>query len=272
MLKAIIFDVDGTLSETEEIHRHAFNEAFEESALSWHWSQSQYRKLLDVSGGKERIRHFIEEYDSPFLEVDDLDGFIRDIHLTKTAKYTRLVRDGHATLRPGIRRLIGDAAGSGLRLAIATTTSMPNVEALLEAAYGSVGTELFEVICAGDSVAAKKPAPDIYLSVLEQMALRADECIAIEDTRNGLLSATGAGIATIITPGVYTDDQCFDEAACVIDDLAALSFDELMEFGGTASVGAASVGAASRRDTHQSRRDAAPTGSQVRHHNPSCVL
>jgi len=228
MLKAIIFDVDGTLSETEELHRKAFNAAFEKKALSWHWSQSQYKKLLNISGGKERIRHFIEEHDRQYLQVNDLDGFILDIHLTKTTTYTQLVRDGHATLRPGIRQLIEDAAKNDLRLAIATTTSVPNVEALLEAAYGSVGTELFEVICAGDSVAAKKPAPDIYLSVLERMALRADECIAIEDTRNGLLAATGAGIATIITPGIYTDDQCFDEAACVIDDLAALSFDELI--------------------------------------------
>lgn len=228
MLKAIIFDVDGTLSETEEVHRRAFNTAFEEKELQWHWDPQQYKKLLDVSGGKERIRHFIELHDRQYLEMDDLDGFIRDIHLTKTAKYTQLVLDGQAVLRPGIRQLISDTASSGLRLAIATTTSVPNVEALLQAAYGSDGMGLFEVICAGDSVPAKKPAPDIYISALEQLGLKADECIAIEDSRNGLLSASAAGIPTIITPGVYTQDQCFDEAACIIDDLTALSFDDLI--------------------------------------------
>ena len=228
MLKAIIFDVDGTLSETEEVHRHAFNAAFKEKGLEWHWDQPQYKKLLDVSGGKERIRHFIELHDCDFLKIDDLDGYIRDIHLAKTAKYTQFVLDGQAVLRPGIRQLITDTANNGLRLAIATTTSVPNVEALLQAAYGSEGMGLFEVICAGDSVPAKKPAPDIYLSALEQLGLNADECIAIEDSRNGLLSANAAGIPTIITPGVYTEDQCFDEAACIIEDLTALSYDELI--------------------------------------------
>ena len=228
MIKAIIFDVDGTLSETEEVHREAFNSAFKEKGLPWHWDQTQYRQLLDVSGGKERIRHFIEQYDRKYLDEDDLDTFIRELHLAKTAKYTQLVRDGKARLRPGVRRMIDDAAGRGMRLAIATTTSVPNVEALLESAYGSEGMGLFEVICAGDSVPAKKPAPDIYCAALAQLNLAADECIAIEDSRNGLLSATAAGIATIITPGIYTNDQRFDESSLIVEDLGELSFDELV--------------------------------------------
>jgi HAD superfamily hydrolase (TIGR01509 family) len=231
MIKAIIFDVDGTLSETEEVHREAFNCAFKEKGLPWHWDQTRYRQLLDVSGGKERIRHFIEQYDRKYLDKDDLDTFIRELHLAKTAIYTQLVRDGKARLRPGVRRLISDAAGRGMRLAIATTTSVPNVEALLESAYGSEGMCLFEVICAGDSVPAKKPAPEIYFAALTQLNLAADECIAIEDSRNGLLSATAAGIATIITPGIYTDDQCFDESALIVEDLGELSFDELELWG-----------------------------------------
>lgn len=228
MLKAIIFDVDGTLSETEEVHRHAFNGAFREKGLDWHWSRKLYKKLLDVSGGKERIRQFIDQHHRQYPEIDDLDEFIRDIHLTKTAKYTRMVLDGKASLRPGIRQLIRNTAINGYRLAIATTTSIPNVEALLSAAFGGEGMALFEVICAGDSVPAKKPAPDIYIAALERLKLRADECIAIEDSRNGLLSAVAAGIPTVITPGVYTKDQCFDEAACVIENLAAVSFGELI--------------------------------------------
>jgi HAD superfamily hydrolase (TIGR01509 family) len=228
MIKAIIFDVDGTLSETEEVHREAFNSAFKEKGLSWYWDQAQYRQLLNVSGGKERIRHFIEQYDRTYLEEDDLDAFIRDLHITKTAKYTELVLDGKARLRPGIRRLISDAASRGMRLAIATTTSVPNVQALLESAYGSQGMGLFEVICAGDSVPSKKPAPDIYIAALDQLNLNADECIALEDSRNGLLSATSAGIATIITPGIYTDDQCFDESSLIVENPADLHLDKLV--------------------------------------------
>ena len=228
MIKSIIFDVDGTLSETEEVHREAFNGAFKGKGIDWNWDQAQYKKLLDVSGGKERIRHFIELHARKYLEIDDLDAYIREVHLEKTAQYTQLVQDGRASLRPGVRRLIRDAASQGMRLAIATTTSVPNVEALLESAYGDEGMGLFEVICAGDSVPAKKPAPDIYLDALDQLSLNANECIALEDSRNGLLSATSAGIATIITPGIYTDDQCFDEAACVVEDLAALSLEELI--------------------------------------------
>jgi HAD superfamily hydrolase (TIGR01509 family) len=228
MIKAIIFDVDGTLSETEEVHRNAFNSAFKKKGLPWHWDQSQYRQLLNVSGGKERILHFIEQHDRQYLEQEDLEEFIRDIHLTKTEQYTQLVRTGHARLRPGIRQLIRDISNQGIRLAIATTTSLPNVEALLESAYGSEGVDLFEVICAGDSVPMKKPAPDIYVAALTQLSLAADECIAIEDSRNGLLSAVAAGIATIITPGVYTDDQCFDEAKYVITDLGEQSQQQLV--------------------------------------------
>jgi HAD superfamily hydrolase (TIGR01509 family) len=228
MIKAIIFDVDGTLSETEEVHRNAFNSAFEEKGLPWHWDQSQYRQLLNVSGGKERILYFIEQYDRKYLEKEDLDEFIRDLHLTKTAQYTQLVRTGHARLRPGIRALIREISNHGIRLAIATTTSLPNVEALLESAYGSEGVDLFEVICAGDSVPMKKPAPDIYVAALAQLSLAADECIAIEDSRNGLLSATAAGIATIVTPGVYTDDQCFAEAKYVITALGDFSQQQLV--------------------------------------------
>jgi HAD superfamily hydrolase (TIGR01509 family) len=215
MIKAILFDVDGTLSETEEIHRKSFNRAFAVHGLTWHWSQSQYRKLLDVSGGKERIRFYLSAHPDDFLLDNDVDQFVRSVHETKTDIYTQLVQDGAAELRPGIRELIDETTRLGIRRAIATTTSLPNVEALLGAAA------LFETICAGDSVPNKKPAPDIYLATLEEMKLRPDECIAIEDSRNGLVAATAAGIPTVITPGIYTNDQRFDEAMLVTTDLQA---------------------------------------------------
>ena len=221
MIKAILFDVDGTLSETEEIHRKSFNQAFGIHGLTWHWSRADYRKLLDVSGGKERIRLYLSAHPDDCLQIKHVDQFVRSVHKTKTDIYTRLVEDGAAELRPGIRELITRTTRLGIRRAIATTTSLPNVEALLGAAYGRDGMGLFETICAGDSVPNKKPAPDVYLAALEEMKLRPDECIAIEDSRNGLVAATAAGIPTVITPGIYTDDQNFDEAMLVTADLTA---------------------------------------------------
>lgn len=226
-MKAIIFDVDGTLSETEEIHRRAFNQAFEERGLTWNWDRALYRKLLRVSGGKERIRHFIERYDADGFETVDSDDQIRAMHVEKTAIYTRMVSAGEAVLRPGIRQAISAAKQNGYRLAISTTTSLANIDALLQSAYGSEGSNIFEVICAGDMVAEKKPAPDIYLLTLEMLGLPAEDCIAIEDTRNGLLSAHRAGIATVITPSFYSDDQCFDEALLITDDIGSVDFEAL---------------------------------------------
>jgi beta-phosphoglucomutase-like phosphatase (HAD superfamily) len=221
MIKAILFDVDGTLSETEEIHRKSFNRAFAVHGLTWHWSQDQYRKLLDVSGGKERIRYYLSAHPDNFLLINNVNQFVRSVHETKTGIYTQLVQDGAAELRPGIRGLIAATIRFGIRRAIATTTSLPNVEALLGAAYGREGMGLFETICAGDSVPDKKPAPDIYLATLKEMKLRPDQCIAIEDSRNGLVAATAAGIPTVITPGIYTTEQRFDEAMLVTTDLQA---------------------------------------------------
>lgn len=227
MFKAIIFDVDGTLSETEDLHRQAFNQAFDQNDLPWHWDRQLYRQLLKVSGGKERIRHFIEIHDSDRRVSKDLDGFIRDLHAAKTAIYTRMVADGEAKLRPGVMSLIDQSLHDGIRLAIATTTSLPNVEALLQATYGEEGMHRFEVICAGDVVEQKKPAPDIYLLALEKLGLPAADCVAIEDSRNGLLSAHQAGIATVITPSIYTDDQDFSEAALVTSSLDDVDFPAL---------------------------------------------
>jgi HAD superfamily hydrolase (TIGR01509 family) len=228
VLKALIFDVDGTLAETEELHRTAFNSAFADNGLPWHWDRDRYRDLLQVSGGKERIRHFIETERLPQKDRGDLAHFIARLHRHKTSIYTRSVVDGKARLRPGVRDLIKAARAAGVRLAIATTTSLPNVEALLHAAFSSTADGVFEVICAGDSVPAKKPAPDIYLDALRQLDLPAEACLALEDSRNGLLSAHAAGIPTIVTPGMYTDDQDFSEARLVVPDLHAVSRESLL--------------------------------------------
>ncbi len=225
MNAAIIFDVDGTLSETEETHRRAFNHAFEEEGLDWHWDPPLYEKLLEVTGGKERIRYFIESFGGAGAPDDGLDAYIRKLHASKTEAYTRMVSSGEAALRPGIRELIRDAQSNGYRLAIATTTTPANVDALLGATLG--GTADFEVICAGDSVEKKKPAPDVYELALVNLGLPATACVAIEDSRNGLLSSVAAGIPTVVTPGMYTAGQKFDEAALVIEDLSGFDFSRI---------------------------------------------
>ena len=227
MDRAIIFDVDGTLSETEETHRRAFNRAFQGAGLPWHWDRPLYNKLLAVTGGKERIRYFIESFDAPDVPAVDLDDFIPLLHAKKTGAYTEMVSNGEVELRPGIRALIKDARAKGLRLAIATTTTPANVDALLAVTLG--GSRDFEVICAGDSVANKKPAPDVYELTLERMGLPAEACVALEDSRNGVLSAVAAGIPTVVTPGIYTIDHDFAEAALVINDLAAFDFEKIYE-------------------------------------------
>lgn len=156
MDRAIIFDVDGTLSETEETHRRAFNRAFESEGLGWYWDRALYSKLLEVTGGKERIRYFIDAFGGQGAPADALESFIPALHAKKTAAYTEMVSGGEVKLRPGIRELIRDARAKGYRLAIATTTTPANVDALLDSTLGGNGD--FGTICAGDSVASKKPA------------------------------------------------------------------------------------------------------------------
>lgn len=227
MDRAIIFDVDGTLSETEETHRKAFNRAFEGAGLSWHWDRRLYNQLLAVTGGKERIRYFIESFGAPDVPAVDLDDFILSLHAMKTVAYTEMVSNGEVELRPGISELVKDARENGLRLAIATTTTPANVDALLDVTLG--GSSDFEVICAGDSVANKKPAPDVYELALRELGLPPEACVALEDSRNGLMSAVAAGITTVVTPGIYTADHDFGEAALVIENLAALDFEKIYE-------------------------------------------
>ncbi len=218
-LQALIFDVDGTLAETEELHRRAFNDAFAAAGLSWVWDRSLYGRLLEVTGGKERIRHYIDAYGTtPDLGRDA----IATLHADKTARYAALVEGGQMALREGIVAVLEDAQAHGIRLAIATTTSRSNVDALLRATLSS---QPFDVIAAGDEVSAKKPAPDIYHLALERLGRPAENCVAIEDTLNGLHSAQAAGLACIITPSVYGGNGPFPGALHVgaLPDIASIA-------------------------------------------------
>ncbi len=219
-LKAFIFDVDGTLSDTErDGHRVAFNQAFDEYGIDWHWSVETYGELLAVTGGKERMKFYVEKFLDKKDIPENIETKIPELHAAKTRHYTELLSTGAIPLRPGVERLIAEARQRGYRLAIATTTTPENVTALLTHTLGAESIDWFEVIAAGDIVPAKKPAPDIYDYALKEMKLTADECIAFEDSANGIKSSAGANLNTIITINDYTKDHDFSNASIVLDQM-----------------------------------------------------
>ncbi len=215
----LIFDVDGTMAETESIHRRAFNAAFLEFGLDWYWDRRTYAKLLRVAGGKERIRAFSRTRASM---VSLSDAQVAGLHRLKTLHYDRLIAQHTCRLRPGVESLIREARARGQTLAIATTTTASNVEALLGSALGRNWTSLFAAVVAGDDVARKKPAPDVYLAVLKRLGRRAEECLAIEDSGNGLKAAATAGVPVLISRSEYFRDDDFSSALAVVDELSEL--------------------------------------------------
>lgn len=217
----LIFDVDGTLAETEEVHRRAFNTAFARTGLDWRWEPATYKDLLRVTGGKERIRAFdISRGGQPALLSS---AEIEKLHLLKNTIYAQLVASGNCPFRPGIRALLTAARGRGQLLAIATTTSRDNIDALLRASLGEDWARTFAAIVAGDEVPRKKPAPDVYLKVLAQLQLPASQCLAIEDSGNGLAAALGAGIPVLISRSTYFRDDDFSGALLSVDDFTEVT-------------------------------------------------
>ena len=219
-LEALIFDVDGTLADTErDGHRVAFNLAFEDYKLDWHWDEDLYEKLLEVTGGKERMAYYLDHFHTDYPQDDSTPALIVELHKAKTRHYTELLAEGAIPLRTGVRRLIDEAREQGLRLAIATTTTPANVTALLEHSLAPGSCDWFEVIAAGDIVPAKKPAPDIYIYALEKMGLPAEACMAFEDSENGIKSSLGANLKTIITTNGYTEHHNFEGASLVLETM-----------------------------------------------------
>lgn len=231
-LQALIFDVDGTLADTESAHRAAFNEAFAESGKGWVWDEALYTRLLEVSGGKERILHYWRQVQP---DLQDINGAgVRDtverLHALKTAAYERAVQGGAVQLRPGVLRLIESANLAGLQLAIATTTSPVNIMALLRASIGPDWRQYFTVIEDASTAPVKKPHPQVYLQTLQRLKLAPAACLAFEDSANGLRAAIGAGLATVVTPNSFTAHHNFTGALRILTSLQGTTVADLRDW------------------------------------------
>ena len=218
-LKAIIFDVDGTLANTEETHRQAFNIAFRDFDLGYEWSPREYAGLLSISGGRERIYAYLKAHSIELKGDLNLREFALRIHKRKSEIYREKLIAGHIGLRSGVLRLLNEANQQGIRLGIATCTSKFNVETLLQNALGQDALARFDTIVTSDIVPDKKPSPVAYQYALADLGLTPVDCIAIEDTPNGNRSARACGLKTVITTHTFTIDNNFNDASLVLDQL-----------------------------------------------------
>ena len=219
ILQGVIFDVDGTLADTEEIHRQAFNLAFEQFELDWDWTPSLYEELLRISGGRERITYYGEDLRENFQSEKEFQNYVLTVHGVKTEIYRDLLHSGAVKLRPGVERLLEECRQENLIMGIATSSKYANLKVLLDQNLGSEWPEWFHAIKTCDTVDEKKPSPAVYLAVLEELPLPTRRCVAFEDTKNGMLSATSAGLCTIITTHFFTRHHHFPKASLVIDQL-----------------------------------------------------
>ena len=230
-LQALIFDVDGTLADTELAHLAAFNQAFAQEGIGWQWDVPLYTQLLEVSGGKERMLHYWKQVRPDVTDLGNrVQATIARLHELKTAAYEQAVRDGAVQLRPGVLALIEAAHAEGLRLAIATTTSAVNIVALLRRAIGPDWQRFFTVVEDASTAPRKKPDPMVYQQTLARLAVPAAACLAFEDSANGLMAARTAKLATIVTPNDFTAHHDFTGALRALPDLAGVSVAQLREW------------------------------------------
>ena len=214
-IKAVIFDQDGVIIDTErDGHRVAFNETFKEFGFDVEWDVEKYHELLQIAGGKERMKHHLQT-DGFGVEVkpEEVDELIKKLHKRKTAIFVELIESGKLPLRPGVKRLMTETMEAGLILGVCTTS---NEKAANAVANGMLKDIKFEFILAGDIVSKKKPDPEIYLLALEKAGLKGCECVVIEDSRNGLVAAKAADMNVVATTNIYTETEDLSEADIVV--------------------------------------------------------
>ncbi len=223
-MSALVFDCDGVLADTERYgHLPAFNQTFREFGLPIQWSEEEYGRKLQIAGGKERMAseltpEFVRANGLP-EDPDALAAEVAKWHKRKTQIYTEMVAAGKLPPRPGIRRIIREAQDAGWTLAVASTSAEPSVRAILEHAAGPDRAARFDLVLAGDVVAHKKPAPDIYRLALDRLGVDPVEVLVIEDSRNGLEAADAAGVRCLVTVNGYTEQEDFSEAILVVSSL-----------------------------------------------------
>ena len=217
-LKAVIFDVDGTLAETEELHRAAFNAAFAEAGLDWSWDRDRYFELLAVEGGLARMRHYAETHRPRDLTTMEHAGDFERLHERKQALFVSMIEEG-AALRPGVARLIEDLRSSGIKLAACTTSTRETFEALILNAFGIDALDWFAAVVTREDVETVKPDPAPYRLTLQRLGVPPEAAIVIEDSARGVASASGAGLEVLAAPGLYTRGEDFSQALVVLSDL-----------------------------------------------------
>jgi HAD superfamily hydrolase (TIGR01509 family) len=218
-MKAIIFDCDGVLADTErDGHRVAFNKAFEEKGFPIEWNVELYGELLAVAGGKERMRHYFNNYGWP-QGIADKDALIKELHKLKTDNFMDIIESGQLPLRPGVARFVDEAIAADIILAICSTSHEQAVNLVAEVLLGPERKAHFSAILAGDVVSKKKPDPEIYNLASERLSLNPSECVVIEDTHIGLLAAKAAGMRCVVTTNGYSENEDFTEADLVVSEL-----------------------------------------------------
>ncbi len=218
-LEALIFDLDGTMADTEEVHREAFNAAFEKFDLRWNWGPLLYSELLDISGGLVRLHRFVDTMTATLDEKKKLHAIAPDIHRTKSNLYAQFLDEGRAALRPGVERLIREARAEGLKVGVVSTTASANALALLRKHLSPAGLDRVDALVSAAEAARRKPAPDIYNLALAGLNRSPRVCFAFEDSANGLRAARAAGLFTVVTPTRWTMAQDFSGADLLIRGL-----------------------------------------------------
>lgn len=221
-IKALIFDVDGTLVDTEELHRQAFNQVFLDFKLGWNWSPDLYAELLAYSGGADRIAAYVQRLDLSEAEAAYLQQIVPMVHREKTIIYTDLVSECALRPRPGVTRLIEEALRAEVEVGAVATSAFRDVRGLLSATLGAdMAAHIEPVVCA-EFVSHKKPAPDLYLLALNMLRLPAESCVAFEDSANGVAAAKAAALYTVATPSRWTRTQNFAAADLILSSLGDL--------------------------------------------------